>query len=250
MTPERSLCWWGVSLDDNIIHHPSIPAHSKHAHQNTKHKIQNTEYKIQQTIYKNRVLDEGPVDPKVIAIDRWNKSNSEWQPLITVKREKDLECLKSYLARKIKAEDICRPLCFPLHHYWSICFSFVLYLCSRSPFFVDSFALYLLLPRRKIWVGGQLQTPFFYFASLLEYLFFHLFCICVPGVLYLLIYLLCICFCPKERYEWEDSCRLLCFTLRHSWRGRGVVTTNLPDCPTYYPLTKLILNIWSWYVLK
>ena len=31
-----------------------------------KHKIQNTEYKIQQTIYNNRVLDEGPVDPKVI----------------------------------------------------------------------------------------------------------------------------------------------------------------------------------------
>ena len=87
-----------------------------------------------------------------------------------------------------------------------------------------------------------MQIPLFPVASLLEY-FFHLFCICVPGVLYLLLYLLCICCCPEERYEWEDSCRLLCFTLRHSWRGRGVVTTNLPDCPTYHPLTKLILNI-------
>ena len=28
-----SLCWWGVSPDDNIIHQPSIPAHSKHGHQ-------------------------------------------------------------------------------------------------------------------------------------------------------------------------------------------------------------------------
>ena len=54
----------------------------------------------------------------------------------------------------------------------------------------------------------------------------------------------------QERYEWEDSCRLLCFTLRHSWRGRGVVTTNLPDCPTYYPLTKSILNFRSVYILK
>ena len=173
--------------------------------QNTTNKLPNTKYNKQYT--KTECLMR---DLKVITIDRWNKSNSELQALITVQREwywslkkKNLKCPKSYLARKIYigwGTFACRSLCFPLHHYWSIffiCFVFVFQECCICCFICSVFVV-----------------------------------------------------AQQERYEWEDSCRLLCFTLRHSWRGRGVVTTNLPDCPTYYPLTKLILNIWSWYVLK
>ena len=149
-----------------------------------------------------------------------------------------------------------------------------------------------------------MQIPLFPVASLLEY-FFHLFCICVPGVLYLLLYLLCICCCPArkiwvggqlqtplfyfasllegKRRRYHQFTRLphissshkvdpkhlivVCFEIiRQFTRLLHILSTLKVDlkllkpinfelfcqntrCSTYHPLTKSILNFWSIYII-
>ena len=57
----------------------------------------------------------------------------------------------------------------------------------------------LLAYSKKDISGRTFADPFVSLCITIGVLVFHLFCICLPGALYLLIYLLCISCCPARK---------------------------------------------------